>query len=501
MAAAEVVIRVAAQGAGEAESRLSRLGQSLQRLGALAESLPQLGVAAGVFGVALARVLRLDFASEVEAIRNQLAALTGDTESAERALGGLLDLALTTRFETSDVARFGALLMGVGVSAEQAQQELSALLDLMAGLGARRSDFERIAFNLLQLRGGAFTAADIRQMVMALPGIGVALGRAVGAERPLTPDQIAALARTLGGEQFFQLLMDAAQQFRGAARMLTIADMAANLFESIAIAMLPSAEAFAFVLRGIVGVATRLVSLFGTLNRALFGLPGLFVALGASAMAAVASLRLLARVGVTAAFAELMGGLRWLAGLFRTLRGLGAAGALAAAWRWLAGIVGTLGRVLGGLVGLFGRLASALGRLGGLAAIAGVVVSLLGWLVGRRHARLGQQLGILGESMGIGTTIGAILGSIIPGIGTAIGSLIGLVVGAIVGLIRILLGGREEQRATRNAAQQTARNTQQMASALQDIKIHLVGGGERARFAATRYEVEAYLRRLAFAGI
>jgi phage tail tape-measure protein len=107
----------------------------------------------------------------------------------------------------------------------------------------------------------------------------------------------------------------------------------------------------------------------------------------------------------------------------------------------------------------------------------------------------------VGGAASIGVGIGAIIGSIIPGIGTAIGSVVGGIIGSLVGLYQLLSGSSEQQQRAADAQQQTAQNTARMAAALEDLRIQLVGGGNRARSAATRYEVEAYLRGLSASGI
>jgi len=78
---------------------------------------------------------------------------------------------------------------------------------------------------------------------------------------------------------------------------------------------------------------------------------------------------------------------------------------------------------------------------------------------------------------------------------------VGGIIGSLVGLYQLLSGGSEQQQRAADAQQQTAQNTARMAAALEDLRIQLVGGGNRARSAATRYEVEAYLRGLSASGI
>jgi hypothetical protein len=480
-----VALKVTLEGAEEAQSQLDRLANQLKGFTSLSQTIAQAGVAMTTFGYTLYRVAQVPFASEIESARLQLLALTGSAEASDQALARFLDIALRTRFDTSEVVQFASLLMGVGISAEQAAQEMSQLLDLMAGLGVRRSDFDRVIFNLLQLRSGAGTAADIRQLLSAMPAIGTVLGRATGAGRPLTITEISQLYQRLGGEAFFEELLRAAQQFRGAAERLTIADILANFAETLSVAMIPTAEALAAILRVLVRILTPVVNLFAKLNQLLYGIPGLLIALSAALVAAANAARFFASVTGLASITGLGSSLRGVFGWLLKLPALG------------AGLLGMLRGVLGGLGSVLPVLGRFALRFTLLATVFIGVMELLARLFGGRGALAGQlrQLGVFG---GVGATLGALLGSIFPVIGTLIGGLIGLAAGAIVYALKTLFFG---ERGRDDPMRQTARNTARIAQSMEAIKIHLIGGGERARMAATRYEVEAYLRRLAVSGI
>lgn len=486
---AELVLEVRADGVERTDAQLSRLGSTLQTLGGLASNLAALGAAGYVFGRTLSAIAQIPFASAVEGMRSQLVALTGSEQAATDALVRLIAIARETRFDLRDVTQFANILIGLGVSAEDTAREVAQLMDLMAAMGVSRADFARVAFNLAQIRAGGATAVDVREMIRAMPAIGTVLGRAVGAERPLAPSEIGALLQERGSEEFYRLLLSAARNFEGASRRLAIADVLANLQESIAYAMLPTAELIGSVMRRfLTTVLDPLLKGFASLNRALAGIPGLLIALAGASVAASASLQFLSRAGVFAGIGQLLG-------LLGMLRGLGIAGIWAGVLRFLA----ALGR-LGAVGALLGRLALRVGVIG---LLFEGLMRLLAGVAGRAgNPRLGEQLRTLGIAGGLGATIGAAIGSVIPVIGTALGAVLGLAIGSIVGLIKILLGGRDEnQRAVRTASQQTARNTAQMASALNDIRVRIIGGGERARYAATQYEIEAYLQRLAAQGL
>ena len=472
----EITIRLRVVGADDAVRQLGRVGEQLRQLGrGLPETVRQMGKlgdtatavggAIAAFVATFKRLSGLGIASEIEAITNQLEVLTGDAEKARALTEAFYQLGAATRFNTSEVAAFGAALLAAGVDATRLTNEMQALLDLIAAMGVRREDMQRVLENIVQIRGlevGQSSMADVRQMFRAMPGIGVALGQALG-RAPLTATEANQLLAQLGGEEFYSLLIRAAARFENASQKLTIIDSLANMAESFQQVLLPTGELFGRIIRAVAPLMGALAGALRRVNEAFGGVPGALIALAAAAVAAAAALNILQKVGIGTALAQ----------------GLG-----------MLGGFGRLGRL-----GRFAR--------GGLAALG---VGLLAELLGGAFESMGLKgaqdaFSIVGNAAAIGVTIGAIIGSIIPGIGTAIGSVVGGVIGALVGLYQLLSGGSEQQQRAANAQQQTAQNTARMAAALDDLRIQLVGGGNRARSAATRYEVEAYLRGLSASGI
>jgi len=472
----EVAIRLRVVGAEDAVRQLGRVGDQLRQLGrGLPETVRQMGrlgdTATAVGGAIAAfvatfkRLSGLGIASEIEAITNQLEVLTGDAEKARTLTQAFYQLGAATRFNTSEVAAFGAALLAAGVDAAQLTGEMQALLDLIAAMGVRREDMQRVLENIVQIRGlevGQSSMVDIRQMFRAMPGIGLALGQALG-RAPLTATEANQLLAQLGGQEFYNLLIRAAARFEGASQKLTIIDSLANIAESFQQALLPTGELFGRMIRAVAPLMGALAGALRRVNEALGGVPGALFALAAAAVAAAAALNILQKVGIGTALAQ----------------GLG---------------------MLGGLRGA-GKLAR-LGRAG----FAGLGIGLLAELLGGAFESMGLKgaqdaFSTVGNAAAIGVTIGAIIGSIIPGIGTAIGSVVGGIIGSLFGLYQLLSGSSEQQQRAADAQQQTAQNTARMAAALEDLRIQLVGGGNRARSEATRYEVEAYLRGLSVSGI
>jgi len=472
----EVAIRLRVVGAEDAVRQLGRVGEQLRQLGrGLPETVRQMGKlgdtatavggAIAAFVTTFKRLSGLGIASEIEAITNQLEVLTGDTQKARELTEAFYRLGAATRFNTSEVAAFGAALLAAGVDATRLTDEMQALLDLIAAMGVRREDMQRVLENIVQIRGlevGQSSMVDIRQMFRAMPGIGVALGAELG-RAPLTATEANQLLAQLGGQEFYNLLIRAAARFENASQKLTIIDSLANIAESFQQVLLPTGELFGRLIRGVAPLMGALANALRRVNEAFGGVPGALFALAAAAIAAAAALNILQKVGIGTAFAQ----------------GLG-----------MLGGFGRLGR--------FGRFAR-----GGLAALG---VGLLAELLGGAFESMGlkgaqEAFGIVGSAAGIGVGIGALIGSLIPGIGTAIGSVVGGIIGSLVGLYRLLSGSSEQQQRAADAQQQTAQNTARMAAALEDLRIQLVGGSNRARSAATRYEVEAYLRGLSASGI
>ncbi len=472
----EVAIRLRVVGAEESVRQLGRVGEQLRQLGrGLPETVRQmgkLGDTATAVGGAIAsfvatfrRLSGLQVAAEIEAITNQLEVLTGDAEKARALTEAFYQLGAATRFNTNEVAAFGAALLGAGVDAARLTNEMQALLDLIAAMGVRREDMRRVLENIVQIRGldvGQSSMADIRQMFRAMPGIGAALGAALG-RAPLTPTEANQLLAQIGGQEFYNLLIRAAARFEGASQKLTIIDSLANIAESFQQVLLPTGELFGRLIRGVAPLMGALAGALRRVNEALGGVPGALFALAAAAAAAAAALNILQKVGIGTALSQ----------------GLG---------------------MLGGLRGA-GKLAR-LGRAGLAGLGIGLVAELLGGLLESRGLKGAQDaFSTVGGAAGIGVALGGLIGSIVPAIGTAIGAVVGGVIGALVGLYQLLGGSAEQQQRAADAQQQTAQNTARMAAALEDLRIQLVGGGNRARTAATRYEVEAYLRGLSVSGI
>lgn len=441
----ELAIRVRLEGVDDANRQVSQLtGQ-----------LSQLAFAFSLFASTVASVSALRFADDIEAIRLQFEALTGSASEAEAILQRIVELAQQSVFDTRDVAQFAALLRSAGVAGKELERELTALLNLSAALGVSRSDFQRFSENLLQIRSGAGTLADVRQLLRAAPGVAAFLAQQLGREN-LSVRDISELLQREGGERFYRRLIEAGEARAGAATRTTPLTALANFVELIQFQLLPTGELFGRILRVALNVLTPIVKALGAFNRVLGGVPALIVAFTVAVSAATASLRALSATGFGRAIAD--------------------------TWTILIGILGLI--VM--------RLKLVLGNLKGL-SFAGLIGGLLGLLGNAIGGVIGELLSYIGTGLGIG----ALAGSVIPALGTAMGALIGAIVGAIGFLIKRVFF----PDAAESAQARTARNTERMARTLEEISIKLVGGDRGAAALKSRLEAQLALARLLEGGV
>lgn len=441
----ELAIRVRLEGVEEANRQVSHLAGHLNNI----------ATAFSLFAATVASVSALRFADDIESIRLQFEALTGSAAEAETILQRIVQLAQQSVFDTRDVAQFAAMLRGAGIAGRELERELTALLNLSAALGIRRADFQRFAENLLQIRSGAITIADIRQLVRAAPGVSAILAQQLGRES-LSIAEISALLQREGGERFYQRLIDAGEARAGAATRTTTLTALANFVELIQFQLLPSGELLGRILRVVLNVLAPLVKVLGAFNRVLGGVPALIVGFTVAVSAATASLRALSTTGI---------------------------------WRAIADTWGTLAIVLGFIVS---RLRLILGNLKGLTA-AGLLSGLLQILGNVIGGVVGELLSYIGTGLGIG----ALAGSVIPAIGTGIGAVIGTLAGAIGFLIKRVFS----PDAAESAQARTARNTERMARTLEDIAVKLVGGDRVAAALKSRLEAQLAIARLLEGGV
>lgn len=492
-----VQLELQVTGAGQVEQQIRRvqsaigdLGSAVQRIGGLAE-LGFLAVALQQVAQVVGRLSGLSVAAEYEQLAISFRTLTGDAAQAAEMLERVRAIGQATKFNTNEVARFAQLLASSGLQGEDLYTTLQRTLDLMAGLGVARADFERVAFNLMQIRAGGATAADLRQMLSAMPAIGRVLGEVTGAGRPLTLEEISALFQQQGGARFFDLLMQAGMRFEGASKQLTIFERFGNLMEQVGEAVLPTGQLLAGVLGGLATIATPLIGLFGRLNRALYGLPGAIAALTVAVIALTASLRVASTSSIGRTVSESIAAIATLLLLLRGKIG----GAVAAIGQM--GIRGAIAAALQGLWGLITRFKGIVGTiLGILAVLAGDALG--GALESRGYARAGQYLRDLLSFTATGAGIGALIGSVIPGLGTALGAIIGGGIGAIVASIKAIFF---PARAQVTPEQRIADNTARMAQALEQIRVEIVGAGRRTGAFRTRFEAELAVQRILGLGV
>ena len=154
----------------------------------------------------------------------------------------------------------------------------------------------------------------------------------------------------------------------------------------------------------------------------------------------------------------------------------------------------------GGAMAAFGAGRGVLGRLPALlkGGIAGLGISLGGealgnWIQGDKKDTEMTALG--GALKGALNTagIGAAIGGAVGGApGIAIGAVIGFAVGGIYESIKELMN---PQSGASSAADETAKNTKRTAEAVEDLRSTVFGGGKRTRAGASQFEAEYTLSK------
>lgn len=493
----ELIVRVGLQGADQTIAGLKQIGTagaSLgNQIGALSMRTSELFYSFHMLSGAVAGALYsfvalsgIRTAEQFIRIRQQLSVLTGSTSEANRMLEEFIALGQKTIFDTAQVAAFANMLYSAGVSGENLRRELSAILDLAAGLGVAREDMWEFTRNIMQIRSGSAALIDIKQLFRVAPGAGAVIGAGLGTGR-LTMEQVADEMASRGGQAIYDALVSGAQQLmRGAAERLTPLVAISNLLEAFGIAFKSTGELILKIITPIVSILTKLVNAFGTLNKALGGVPGLFIAIAGAAIPMIMIIGTVRRALSLLATAINLASARIAASSALPMpAAAGGLGAILGRFKGIGGIIGGIGR--------FGRFGFGVGTiLSGLLPILGTA------LEGVIGGRAGEFLRHLGALAG-GALSGAGLGSLAaPGIGTMLGFLGGLGASAI-GVWRELQG--RNAPVVNAAEREIAANTRETARQLKDLNMRMTGGGQMGSYIISRLEMELALARLLAGGV
>ena len=146
------------------KSLASTLGKGLAsaaKIGAAAIA----SVGAGL--VALGRI-GVDYNAQIESYTMGLTTLLGTAEEANKVIKNIKEDAAKTPFDVAGLVQANQLLIGAGVSAENARETILALGDAVSATGGGNNELSRMAANLQQIKNvGVASAIDIKQFAMA----------------------------------------------------------------------------------------------------------------------------------------------------------------------------------------------------------------------------------------------------------------------------------------------------------------------------------------------
>lgn len=146
------------------KSLASTLGKGLAsaaKIGAAAIAT----VSAGL--VALGRI-GVNYNAQIESYTMGLTTLLGTAEEANKVIKNIKEDAAKTPFDVAGLVQANQLLIGAGVSAENARETILALGDAVSATGGGNDELSRMAANLQQIKNvGVASAIDIKQFAMA----------------------------------------------------------------------------------------------------------------------------------------------------------------------------------------------------------------------------------------------------------------------------------------------------------------------------------------------
>lgn len=147
-------------------------GKSLaSTLGKGLASAAKIGAAAiatvGAGLVALGRI-GVNYNAQIESYTMGLTTLLGTAEEANKVIKNIKEDAAKTPFDVAGLVQANQLLIGAGVSAENARETILALGDAVSATGGGNDELSRMAANLQQIKNvGVASAIDIKQFAMA----------------------------------------------------------------------------------------------------------------------------------------------------------------------------------------------------------------------------------------------------------------------------------------------------------------------------------------------
>jgi hypothetical protein len=232
----------------------------------------------------LSEIFGMKASADLEYYRRQLTGLVGDAGKADDVLGKLVETANATAFSNDDIFKLATNLIGSGTKPDAVNNQVNSIVDAAAVTGIRdRAVFKRMVTNFADLRtdpGNEANQTDVRQLTRASPQLTVQAGKVLGLS---DEKEITRRINSMAGPALFDLFTKIGENNKGKAAAEGLADpftAGATLAETLNNAQAATGKLVNGVITPIIGAGIRWVSLFGKLNEAGQGVPGLLLGLG-----------------------------------------------------------------------------------------------------------------------------------------------------------------------------------------------------------------------------
>ena len=184
----------------EVDSAVSGVGDKI------AKGFGAAAAAVGGFAVGLAKS-GVEYNAQMETYQMAFTTLLGSAKEARAAMAQIKADAASTPFDVAGLTQANQLLVGAGVSAEEARNVIMALGDAVSATGGGNDELSRMAANLQQIKNvGQASAMDVKQFALA----GINIYQVLADQMGITVDEASQLKPTY--EQISAALISAASE-------------------------------------------------------------------------------------------------------------------------------------------------------------------------------------------------------------------------------------------------------------------------------------------------
>ena len=200
-----------AKSVGEAFKKVGEAAKEIDSVvsgvgGKIVKAFAGAAAAVGGFAVGLAKA-GVEYNAQMENYEMAFTTLLGSAEEARAAMAQIKADAASTPFDVAGLTQANQLLVGAGVSAEEARNVIMALGDAVSATGGGNDELSRMAANLQQIKNvGEASAIDVKQFALAGINIYQVLADSMG----ITVDEASQLTPTY--EQLSAALVSAASE-------------------------------------------------------------------------------------------------------------------------------------------------------------------------------------------------------------------------------------------------------------------------------------------------